>query len=630
MHDGPYDQLQLEGALRGGDFEVSLLREGSKVGAFSGSVSPDGTLEGSGKMQDGSSATWTGEWRAAGHAQFIPVIQGRSGTLARPFDKPSPPDLERYTPGDIRDLACAFVDSGAFLDMSGGVGRAYEELCNAYRGANPVLSRGEAAGAIVEQACYDCDPSGGVDPTCVGAVESNPPPPPTPNGVLANNLTRQMQGEVTQFETSVSISPVSSTQAVVAYNNFLTQGTTGSGIGFSRRAGTTWTENSGQLAIPVDPATQRRPTTKPSLSVDSSGAFHLAFLSINFLQNPAIRIGKSTSIDGGQTFSPGVDVLVPPTDMSADRERLAVDRRGAFPDGNEFICWTEFGVTEGLLTTRQVKVALRIDGTPDYRPPVALSPVRVAPDQAQGCQVAIAPDSTVYVVWWEEVDGENAIIGQRLIGDQKVGPLFMAASNFQTPYDDCATCGCTREALAGHIRVLPVPSLAISEGFPYVIYVAYNRLPDPGSIGPSLRSQVSLVRSTDSGYSWSQPIFVHDGSQGDKFMPAIAVNPTTNYVRALWYDRRDSQDGVSIDVYQSTSTNSGVAFGAAQRLTAAPFGVPRLCPRPATSPVADCYMGDYNSIVGLASASGWWSAWGDNSLKFQSEPDPDIRVLLGC
>jgi hypothetical protein len=137
---------------------------------------------------------------------------------------------------------------------------------------------------------------------------------------------------------------------------------------------------------------------------------------------------------------------------------------------------------------------------------------------------------------------------------------------------------------------------------------------------------------------------VSDGTPGDKFMPALAVSPFSGFVKVAWYDRRNDPANLSIDVYHAQSIDGGSSFQTNTRLTTAPFGVPHIFPNfdcctPAqgctVNPV-NCYMGDYNTVLGFPTSLGFYYAWGDNSLKFfdpdtgMNVPDPDVRVFAGC
>ncbi len=74
-------------------------------------------------------------------------------------------------------------------------------------------------------------------------------------------------------------------------------------------------------------------------------------------------------------------------------------------------------------------------------------------------------------------------------------------------------------------------------------------------------SDIWIVKSTDSGGTWSAPIRVNDdaGSR-EQFMSSMTVDPVTGYVYVLFYDRRNYLDSFSTDVYLAVSKDGAASF----------------------------------------------------------------------
>lgn len=71
--------------------------------------------------------------------------------------------------------------------------------------------------------------------------------------------------------------------------------------------------------------------------------------------------------------------------------------------------------------------------------------------------------------------------------------------------------------------------------------------------------QVQVVRSTDGGSTWSQPVPVAPGVTHDQMLPWIAVSPT-GLVGVTWLDRRNDPANVSFQALAAISSDGGLSF----------------------------------------------------------------------
>ncbi|NIQ59201.1 MAG: exo-alpha-sialidase, partial [Gemmatimonadetes bacterium] len=165
------------------------------------------------------------------------------------------------------------------------------------------------------------------------------------------------------------------------------------------------------------------------------------------------------------------------------------------------------------------------------------------------------------------------------------------------------------------------------------VYIAFAA--EPGRQGRGDASDIFVVRSTDGGSSWSEPVNVVKGqavtqdadeTRNDNFMPVLNVGPD-GQVSVFFYDRRNDPENRKIDVYRAVSTDGGRTW-VNQRVTAESFDVPPLNPN--FDPlVKGCYMGDYND--GTVDEDGFYLTWGDNRRILKAprfsrgRPDPDVR-----
>jgi len=97
-------------------------------------------------------------------------------------------------------------------------------------------------------------------------------------------------------------------------------------------------------------------------------------------------------------------------------------------------------------------------------------------------------------------------------------------------------------------------------------------------------ADVWLIKSTDEGSTWSEPLRVNDDPPGkQQFFPNMTIDQSNGFVYVVYYDRRNYDDNRT-DVYLAKSTDSGNSFSS-ERISQSPF-----------SPESETFIGDYISI----------------------------------
>lgn len=117
-------------------------------------------------------------------------------------------------------------------------------------------------------------------------------------------------------------------------------------------------------------------------------------------------------------------------------------------------------------------------------------------------------------------------------------------------------------------RLSTYPVLAIDtsggscDGRRYVVWSD-----QPGEVNTDVET---LLRYSDDGQTWSEPVTVNDIEAGDQLMPWIDVDPDGG-VHVAFYDRRNDPENRLLDVYYAYSDTCGEAFHPNVRVTETNF-----------------------------------------------------------
>jgi len=116
--------------------------------------------------------------------------------------------------------------------------------------------------------------------------------------------------------------------------------------------------------------------------------------------------------------------------------------------------------------------------------------------------------------------------------------------------------------------------------------------------------RVQMIRSTDDGNTWSQPLpLASKTATHDQFFPSISVS-RTGLVGASWLDRRNDPANIDYQVFAAISSDGGQSFQRNWQLTTA-FSNPR------TTGNGDNWMGDYTGNTWAG--EDFIAAWMDSS-----------------
>lgn len=357
------------------------------------------------------------------------------------------------------------------------------------------------------------------------------------------------------------------------------------GANESARMGVYYTTNGGQQwrATTVPLPSGLRNSSDPGIAADAQGNFYYSFIAFNSssggaLSDNGVFVSKSTN--GGQTFRapvPVVQHLREPGAPFEDKEFIAADSNPTSPYvNNVYVTWTSFtGQTAAIMFSRST------DGGQRFSQPLVL---RRAGSQQFSLPV-VGPNGDVYVVWQlatfhritRSLDGGVTFERDR--------PAVSGINIIGTLDPDTG-----RRLLNGGFRVSSYPSMAAdTSNSPHRgnLYLTWSDARNGDA-------DILLVRSTDGGQTWSQPVRINDdpvGNGRDQFFQWIAVDPTNGQIVVMFYDRRADPNNLILDVYITRSTDGGLTFEPNIKVNTVAFN-----PRD-DRVFQGTFIGDYNALA---------------------------------
>ena len=285
-----------------------------------------------------------------------------------------------------------------------------------------------------------------------------------------------------------------------------------------------------------------------------------------------------------------------------DKPMLEVDRTGGPTDGNVYVCWARFtGFGQN-----KIFFSRSTNHGQSFSRPVQLT-VHGAVGSVQGCDIAIESDGDVYVTFRTFNDNSRpAVNGLAFTRSTDAGQSFPRARLIRSivpyaPSDSGARdCGdgashCPSDYVFHRVPLEPRVTADQSGDLPGV-YLTYNEI-RPGTAVPSDssyssagggtvgQSLVYVLRSTNNGRSWSDPIAVSANPVGHQYFPDVDALAGT--LAVVWQDSRTDpaysvqrpfgnvRDGQGravssgenvINTFVASSTN-GTSFGPAVKVS---------------------------------------------------------------
>jgi hypothetical protein len=278
--------------------------------------------------------------------------------------------------------------------------------------------------------------------------------------------------------------------------------------------------------------------------------------------------------------------------------------------------WANSVYVSGILeldqgSKTQVVVSHSNDGGASWTQ-VAVNPAEKYPEEDQFTRMTVGSNGTVYVTWMR-CRGKGGSGGALCRTAQMMFSRSTDGGNSWSPAVEMAAVKLPHywwlPNTSPGIRAYNYPVTAVDNSngtYSGNLYVGMYTW-----TGAYLRVQV--IRSTDGGTTWSQPVPLAPKSDvHDQFFPAISVS-STGTVGVSWLDRRNDPNDINYQAFASFSDDGGRSFQKNWQLTTA-FSNP-------DTNGAYNWMGDYtgNTWVG----NTFIAAWMDSSNGF------DMQEVVG-
>ena len=303
-------------------------------------------------------------------------------------------------------------------------------------------------------------------------------------------------------------------------------------------------------------------------TADNVYFFHLSWpVSGSFID----RIVCQKSIDGGATWNDG-SYMGLNGDKAQDKEWAVVDRT----NNNIYVTWTQFD-DYGSSNPDDISI-IRFSKSADegetWSEAVKINEVDGdcidGDNTVEGAVPAVGPNGEIYVAW----AGPEGLVfdrspdqGETWLDEDIFVDEFPGGWDYEIP-------GISR------CNGLPVTVCDLSGGPDHgTIYINWtdqrNGLDD---------TDVWLVKSTDGGDTWTEPLRVNDDPPGkQQFFTWMCIDQATGYLWFVWYDRRNYNDD-NTDVYMGLSKDGGETIQNF-KVSEEPF-----------LPWSSVFFGDYNNI----------------------------------
>jgi hypothetical protein len=388
--------------------------------------------------------------------------------------------------------------------------------------------------------------------------------------------TQASEGGALVNTSPIAVNPLDPKQLLVGSNDFNCPGEGTAGFHLSADGGSTWSLTCMTGIITQDHVYD--PGGGPAVGYDRNGVAYIVSSYIDNEEGIYGFVAFEKSDDGVNWSNPRVALGV--EDSLAVYSGLAVDTNPNSPYLNSLYVSAVVIGPAGVQSENQVVVSHSNDGGKTWKR-VAVAPVQTSPDVDRYTSMTVGRDGAVYLTWM------YCNSGPYFCDDDGA---FMVFSRSSDGGDTWSKPTLMTTVVLNHEGI---PNSKVgADNYP-AIGVDNSNGPNAGNLYVSMYNwtgsflQVQVVRSTDGGQTWWNPVAVAPPSDThDQFFPWLSVSPR-GLVGVSWLDRRNDPANVDYQAFAAISADGGKSFGENVQLTTA-FSNPNVNGYP-----NDEWMGDY-------------------------------------